>query len=64
MRMHRRSYKGESYEKLKKLLVCITSVMLLVYPTSMNISCRRVEYYVNFLFTICSYFAHGFQVLR
>ena len=24
MRMHRRSYKGESYEKLKKLLVCIT----------------------------------------
>ena len=25
MQLHRRSYKGESYEKLKKLLVCITS---------------------------------------
>ena len=50
-------FKGESYEKLKKLLVCVSLVvMLIVYPTVMNNSCQSVEYYVNFLFTFCSYF--------
>ena len=50
-------FKGESYEKLKKLLVCVSLVvMVIVYPTVMNISCRPIKHYVNFLFTICSYF--------
>lgn len=50
-------FKGESYEKLKKLHVCVSLiVMLLVYPTVMNISCRVIKYYVNFLFTFCSHF--------
>ena len=49
-------FKGESYEKLKKLLVCVSLVvMVIVYPTVMNISCQSIKHYVNFLFTLCSY---------
>lgn len=48
-------FKGESYEKLKKLHVCVSLVVIIVvYPTVMNIFCRVIKYYVNFLFTFCS----------
>ena len=48
-------FKGESYEKLKKLLVCVSLVvMVIVYPTVMNNSCQSIEHYVNFLFIFCS----------
>lgn len=51
-------FKGESYEKLKKLLVCVSLVVMrLVYPTVMNFFCQVIKYYVNFLFTFCSHSA-------